>query len=244
MAVSKLTILQLLTAAASLFHFMLPAPAAENIPVIQATQHHLHFGKMMAFVGKNELRLDNLGSWKFTLCSRAPKWDVFVYRTDDKTMFKQSYANFIKSGLLSEIAIGLRARIVAEPKLCKPAVVNGVPVMGYADRKIAVSFIAPSQFNPKIEQIIYLAYKMPTQGGFPLRYACIQEGKDFITGMDQTGRLQVQLSTSQVKRTTVPNAYFDCPPNLKDVGSVQDVLLAKGSRSQSDGIFQELMRDK
>jgi hypothetical protein len=88
---------------------------------------------------------------------------------------------------------------------------------------------------------MYLAYKMPNVGGFPLRYVCRKEGKDFITGMDQTGKLQVQLATSDIKKTTVPSAYFDCPANLKQVSSMQEVTLAKGSRDDSDGIFQELM---
>jgi hypothetical protein len=156
-------------------------------------------------------------------------------------MYKQSYASFVKSGLLSEIATGLRARSVVDPKLCKPVLVNGVTVMTYTDRKISAAFVPLKEINAKIEGIMYMAYKMPTEGGFPLRYVCRKEGKDFITGMDQTGRLQVQLATSDIKKTTVPSAYFDCPANLKQVSSMQEVMLAKGSRDDSDGIFEELM---
>jgi hypothetical protein len=88
---------------------------------------------------------------------------------------------------------------------------------------------------------MYLAYKMPTEGGFPLEYTCLGAGKDFITGMDQTGRVMVQLSTSDLRKTAVPSADFDCPANLKQTSSMQEVMFSKKSRSDSDGVFEDLM---
>jgi len=199
---------------------------------------------MVAFIGKNELRLVNSGSWKFILCSRAPKWDVIVYRPDDKTMFKQSYDNFLKRGFVSDMVFPLWPRNACDSKLCKPKVTNGVPVLNFANRFHAITYVQPNQINPKISAITYLVYKTPTNGGFPLRYVTAVEGRDFFSGIDDTGKVEAMISTSEIKKSSVPSDYFECPANLKQMPCMEDVVLAKGSRSESDAVFKELMHNR
>jgi hypothetical protein len=223
------------------FLFLVPPAKAANEPVIEAKQQHYYFGNMVAFIGKNELRLDNLGSFKFVLCSRAPKWDVIVYRLDDRTMYKQSFESFTKSGLADEIVLYVRDRYEADAKTSKPHVVNGITVAEFASKLASGTFIVPSQVNPKIEAIMYMAYKMPTSGGFPLRYVKYGGGYDFLSGSrNSRSKVEVLLSTFEIKKLTEPSEFFDCPAHFKAVSSMQDVMLAKGKRSDSDEIFRDL----
>jgi hypothetical protein len=139
----------------------------------------------------------------------------------------------------------VRDRYEVDPKICKPHAVKGIPVAEFANKLTSGTFIVPSQINPKIEAIVYMAYKLATNGGFPLRYVKYGGGYDFLSGSKNSrSKVEVLLSTFEIKKSTSASEFFDCPAHFKAVSSMQDVMLAKGKRSDSDEIFHELMPGK
>jgi len=222
-----------------------PALAKEPVvSVIRVKQNHEFFGGMVALIGKTEFRLINTGAWKFVLVSQAPKWDVTVYNPHDKTMLKLSLDQFDQSGLVSEMFTGRKSRMQGNSRSFVNLVKNGVPIVRYQDRFDAIEFISPAMINPAIESIIYAAYKMPTNKGFPLSLAGHGSGRDFVTGLDQTGKKEVYLSTITIEKVSVPKEQFAEPQNYKVAASMREVILTKQKREGDAEALQDLMRDK
>ena len=219
------------------------AAQAANIPVIKLKQQHYVFGTMIAYVAKDRLRIDNLSGWKFVLCSRAPAWDIVVYRPDDKTMFTTDYKTFLSRGVVSEIVLTPKPQVEMDMSHLKVRYENDVPFVSLNDhRGFTTANIAASEINPTISTIVWATYRLPDNYGWPIKYSSVMQGRDFITEMNQQGQTRVYLSTFKMEKTQVPAEMFDVPPHLKKMTSMQQVILNKEANQDGASGFAELMK--
>lgn len=220
---------------------MVPA-LAESTPVFKIRQQHFLLGTTIVYIAKDCLRIDFLGSGNSVLCSRAPTWDVVMYRLDDKTIFLSDLKSFMSRGLVSELILTAGTRDEGITAHAQVQYANGVPFVSARNTHMATANIIPSEINPHIEQIVWAAYRQPTNKGFPLRYSAVASGVDYLTQTSEKGKTRVFLSTIKMEKTQVPSETFDIPQHLKKVASMQQVIINKKSNDNASNGFADLMR--
>ncbi len=176
---------------------------------------------------------------KYSLVACSPTWKVTVFRDDDKTCKSQSLAQFERTGLVSEFVLKAQGRRLEEGASFK------ITDTKFEEHKTK-HYVGPRSIfeclphaEPAVEAIIYATYKMPTNGGIPIRYIKTLRGRDAMSGMDQSGNLRVYLKTKSIANIMVPKTYFEPPLGYRQCKSIQEVTLSKVSRDAS-GDFDEL----
>ena len=77
---------------------------------LQLKQSHYFFGNVEITATKTAIRMEDTGSWKFVLVSKAPDWQVTVFRNDDKLYFTCPLKTFLDGGMVSQMLVGKKSQ--------------------------------------------------------------------------------------------------------------------------------------
>lgn len=215
------------------------AKVSSDVSAMKLTQTHYYWGDTETIISKFGVRINNKGRMKYSLVACSPIWKVTVFRDDDKTYKSQSLAQFEKTGLVSEFVLKPQGRILeayARPQITDSKF-EGHKTKRYIGPRSVFECLPHAE--PAVEAIIYATYKVPTNGGIPIRYMKTLRGRDAMSGMDENGILRVYLKTKSIAHIMVPKTYFEPPKGYRQCQSIQEVTLSKVSRDAS-GDFDEL----
>ncbi|MDQ5936816.1 MAG: hypothetical protein QG574_4156 [Cyanobacteriota bacterium erpe_2018_sw_21hr_WHONDRS-SW48-000092_B_bin.40] len=215
-----------------------PKAAGKTIPAVRFYQTHYFMGTEQLTVSQNAMRLDNTAQLRFTLLAKAPDWKITIYRPDDKTYFTEDLKEFQETGLLSDLLIGRKDRIVTDrPMRASTMMLNGFKIERLTSPWTTMKFIKLDGIGaPQTETILYATYKLPTNGGIPLTFVGTHGSVDFITGMKNKGSRETNLDTTKIEKVTVPANFFSLPPGLKKAASIRDVVSGRNNRNQSEAV--------
>jgi hypothetical protein len=163
---------------------------------------------------------------------------VTIFRSDDKTYFSESPAQFIDTGLISNIMVGQRSRYLSPSGYRRTSYMFcGVKAVRMTNTSDTVKFLPlQSAFNadPHIEAIIYAMNKMTTCGGIPLEVVGTSGRKDFFNSVARGGAREVFLETSKIVTVDVSPNQFAPPVGYKKAKSIREVVAGLESRVQSE----------
>lgn len=239
MSMLNRAILKLQTLALVSVFFIAPVSGADSKAVF-LRQTHFFFGEFAVTFTEKAIRMENVGSFRFILVSRAPKWQVDVFRTDDKVYFSEPLKDLEDTGLASGFLLGFRDRIprdiVRKPR---EFLFHNMPAMRSQTPYSQYEYLKLGSYAPEIEKIFFAAYKTPTCGGIPLLIEQRSYGKDWMTGKDDNGSVKAKLRTTTFALRTVSADIFELPSGYKKAPSLREVVSGSNSRKESEE-FQNL----
>ena len=217
-------------------HLMInPAEAAAKEKVLHLWQTHYFTGDNELFVGKEALRIENKGRFGFILVSRAPNWDITIFRNDDHVYFSESLTRFENSGMLSDILFTQRDRNLTKARPAVDFLFKGMPAKRKRNYDQVVEYFPIRNLTaPQVERILFAAFKVQTEGGILIRNVDTQSGKDWMTGMDQTGKQRILLKTANAAYEQISSAQFDPPKSYRRVSTVQEAVVGDRDRKNSE----------
>lgn len=185
-------------------------------------------------VASDGIRLQNTGKMAYILVARAPEWRVYIFRNDDKTYATQSLQEFEDTGLVSGFIMSKRKRdLTSKAFRYSQFKLDGHSITRMTSNAITFKFIPLNGFPAQVENIIYAAYKTPTNGGIPIGYNMVHNGKDYVTGMNQEGERSDVLTTSKISKVAVTPETFTMPKGYKLVNSVGHIVSGSKVRDES-----------
>ncbi len=207
---------------------------AALIPALKLTQTHFYFGDTDTIVSMQGVRINNRGRMKFVLVAKSPDWVVFVFRDDDHTYISKSLQAFQTSGLVSNLLVKSRQQEVSLGTT-KDVKVYGLTVKQTDNSLDEFEYLPLQNYAaPQVERIIRAAYKLPTNGGIPIRYKRISRGKsDKISRINTVGDLKSYIVTKKIERVMVPAELFEVPHGYAVRTIMQEVLMSKIHREAS-----------
>lgn len=211
---------------------------------LKLTQRHNYWGDTETIVSMNGIRINNKGRMKYSLVAKSPNWKVVVFRDDDKTFISQSLQSFEKNGLVSDLVVKEYPHFIGELSTMRTGRRGRLKTQIFAEPFAQVEVLPLANITTApVEAIIYAAYKLPTNGGIPLKYTKILRGSETFAGKNVRGTSREYLNTSRIQQVDVSTKLFEPPLGYKRCNSVQEVLLSKVSREAS-GDFDELFEIK
>ncbi len=221
-----------------------PRPVEKTIQAIRITQSHYFMGSELVTIAPDAIRIENTSQLRYTLVSKAPDWKVTVFRLDDKTYFTEDLKTFQDTGLLSDLLIGRKERTILDrPLRTSTMMLNGFKIERLTSPWTTMKFMKlDGVASPSIEKILYATYKLPTNGGIPLAFTGTHGTADFITGMQNKGRREINLDTSKIERVSVAPSFFSPPSGFKRAASIRDVVSGHTNRKNSEAA--NIMLDK
>lgn len=217
-----------------------PPPAYGREGALRLYQTHTFMGRCQLTVSAHGIRIENQDKLKFVLVAKAPDWRVTVFRNDDKTYFSQSFKEFQSTGLLSGFVMVDRPRLLATSQFTKSTFkFCGYNITRLIGRNSTFKYLPLGNIAPQVENIIFTAYKIPTNGGLPVTYIKAQSGRDYTTGISEEGHLETLLDTSKIEGTVDDPKLFLAPSGYKKAKSVGVVVVGSAARNES-GDFQNL----
>lgn len=217
--------------------------SAQAEPALKLTQKHNYWGDTETIVSMNGLRINNKGRMKYSLVARSPKWDVTVFRDDDKTFLSQNLQQFEKTGLISDYVVKKYSRSVAAPGPVRTGKLGDLTTQIFTRPFAEVESLPLKNIaSPPVEAILYAAYKLPTNGGIPIRFTKTMKGTSMFSSGSK-GTRRNHLITTRIEHTNVATKLFEPPTGYTRCKSMQEVLLSKISRDAS-GDFDELFKIK
>lgn len=212
-----------------------------RIKAYQLKQTHFFFGDNKLTISHDGMLLKNEGRLGFTVVSKAPNWDVIAYRTDEKIYKTQTLKEFEHSGLVSDYLVRLHNRNFGSKFRYNVELFGKKGVRMSGGDSTRLDFLPVKGIcAPQIEAILYSAYKFPTCGGIPIRFSKSATGKDWMTGIDETGNRKVLLETLSMEALTVPSYFFDAPPGYRKTASIIEVVSGKASKTKDSGLMDLL----
>ncbi|HEY9680674.1 MAG TPA: hypothetical protein V6C86_03690 [Oculatellaceae cyanobacterium] len=200
-------------------------------------QKHYFFGESDLTFSKDAIRIDCSKQLKFALVAKAPTWQVTVFRQDDKTYFDESLKQLTETGLVSSIIIGFRDNYLLKELKPVPVKVSGFDAWRVSQGRISLTYMdAPKGVAPQISQVLYGAYKMPTNGQIPLQHWSRSSGRDLITEMKEAGIIKTFLTTISISQVSVPISLFDPPKGYRRVKRMSEVVLSEQARDSSNDL--------
>jgi hypothetical protein len=221
-----------------------PRPVKKTTQAIRITQSHYFMGSELVTIAPDAIRIENTSQLRYTLVSKAPDWKVTVFRLDDKTYFTEDLKTFQDTGLLSDLLIGRKERTILDrPLRASTMMLNGFKIERLTSPWTTMKFMKlDGVASPSIEKILYATYKLPTNGGIPLAFTGTHGTADFITGMQNKGRREINLDTSKIERVSVAPSFFSPPSGFKRAASIRDVVSGHTNRKNSEAA--NIMLDK
>jgi len=157
-----------------------------------------------------------------------------VFRTDDRTYVSKSLSAFENNGLVSDLLLKLRDRDIILGKT-KDIKNSGLTVKLTQNLVDEFEYLPLQNYAaPQVEKIIRAAYKLPTNGGIPIRFKRISHGKsDRISRINTKGDLKKYIVTKEIESLMVPKEMFDLPQGYAVRKFMQEVLMSKVHRDAS-----------
>jgi len=209
-----------------------PAQAKTEEKGLKFIQTHAFFGHCLLAVDKEGIRLENQGPLHFKMVSRAPKWDVVIFRDDDKTFFSESLEKFEENGLVSGIILAKKDRYV-EKNRTSTFIFCGKKIQRITAALQTLKYIPLDGLPPQVERIIFAAYKVPTNGGIPIAFIRTLNTRDYITGMRDQGKIETSLDTKSIEEIAVDDKIFQAPAGYKLAKSVREVVAGASTRTKN-----------
>lgn len=216
------------------------APVSARDNALRLNQTHTFMGRCQLTVSAHGIRIENQDKLKFVLVAKAPDWRVTVFRNDDKTYFSQSLKDFAKTGLVSGFVMVERPRMLKAGEFTRSSFkFCGYDIQRWTGRNSTFKYLALDDVAPQVENIIFAAYKVPTNGGLPVTYIKAQSGRDYTTGISEEGHLETLLDTTKIEPAVDDAKLFIAPSGYKQAESVGVVFVGSAARNES-GDFQNL----
>ncbi len=218
------------------------AGAADNskIKAVRLIQRHHYFGDTETVISLNGVRINNLGGMRFKLAAKAPDWRFCIYRDDDKTIFLNSFQWLKQNGIVNNFLVKERDEYYPKKLPIRESNFSGFKIKWIKSGEETCEYLPLANIAPpQAESILYAVYKMPTNGGIPVRLNKPAPTVDWLSGSDKGRHHRDLFSTSKIEATLVDKDYFDTPLNFHPVKSVLEVLTSKAKRDAS-GALDEL----
>lgn len=208
-------------------------------------QTHYFLGQVVVSVCKSAIRIESVGTYKFILIAKAPDWKVFVYRNDDKTFHESSLKEFSESGLMSQYLIGMQAPAISGREITLSKSVGDLQIKARRNNYALCEYIPLSnEIAPECRTILFNTYRLPNCNGLTVKYVEQYVGKDWMTGVDETGHWKTKLSTTGSEVKLVDQKIFELPAHYKKVPSMQQVVTGNKTRDASEDGAADLLRSR
>ncbi len=223
----------------------LSIPAKANngsVAAVRLIQTHTYWGDTETIVSLHGLRVNNRGRMGYCLVAKEPDWAITIFREDDKVYIKQSLRHIQSTGILSNFILNQQDRYLLPTLKPRSELLRGTAVNTISTSRSKSSYLPLKHIAaPQVESILYILYKVPTNGGIPVGFWKASKGIDWMTGLDNRGTVRSFLSTRKIEHISVSRKVFDPPSGYTKGKSVQEVLLSKSSRDASadvDDLFE------
>jgi len=206
-----------------------------KLRAVQLKQIHYFLGNTTVTACMSGVRIDSTGRLNWALVAREPKWDVTVFRNDDKKYKRLPLKDFDIAGLMPQFVQTFRPRTV--PSAAPP---YEFKFFGFPARRVVNQYqnheylVITSIAAPQAERIVFASYRLPTGFGLPLRYIGTSDTRDFIGGIDKKGYREQALKTTSAKEVYVSPDFFSPPKNYTQVKNMQEVVVSNQGREQSE----------
>jgi hypothetical protein len=215
----------------------LPATAAESSTerVLRLTQTHYFLGANQLDIAKDAIRIENTGQFGFTIVSRAPKWEVTVFRKDDKVYFSETLAKFEGSGVVSDLIISSKDRHIGGKRPPSEFRFKTLAAQRRTSRNELIEYLPIRNLTcQQVEAVIYATYKVSTEEGIPLYMIGTAYGKDWLTGIDEKGHRKIYLKTTEAKFVNIPKDSFTTPTGYHRVSTIAEAFSGTSARKASE----------
>lgn len=202
---------------------------------IELKQVHDFLGPTRVLISSSGILLENTGRMAFSVVSSAPDWIVTVYRKDDKKYFSESFSEFERNGLWSDL---LSKRYAKENHLTGSLTTvnrDGFPIVRIVAPKRALEYFPRRDLPTQIEAFLRTIYKVPTNGEIPISFEKIG-GRTDITGLVRKGENYNPLKTTSIKTVTVNPTVFAKPQNFRLIKDVRSLLVGQNDRKRCEDI--------
>ena len=211
----------------------------ETLSALVLTQRHSYLGDNRITISDNAVRMQNLGRMGFILVASKPDWKITIYRSDDRTYYTESLADFAETGLFSDMVVLRQTRILdGNPRITASKLGPLASKRATREGRI-IEYLPLGKIAPEIEKILFAAYKTPTNGGIPLYFSKQTSGKDWLTGIPDKDKHREVLATQTVKTEFVTPAFYSVPAGFRPVKAAQQVICSKANRAGA-GDFGEI----
>ncbi|MBS1991267.1 MAG: hypothetical protein JSS83_12165 [Cyanobacteria bacterium SZAS LIN-3] len=211
-----------------------------NISALKLTQTHHYWGETETIVSLQGLRINNRGRMRYSLVAKSPDWSVSVFRDDDKTYLTQPLNQFEANGIISNFVLQKQEKDTGLDRPPSTVQIDGITVKQLASKGQVFQYMPLAGIAaPQVERILFTTYKLPTNGGIPVKLIKNRKGVDWMTGLDTTGSRKTLLVTSRIEHIQVPGQIFELPGGYRRSKSMQEVLMSNASR-ESAGDFDEI----
>jgi len=211
---------------------------AKTVSALVLDQKHIYLGKTKVYLTPSALKLTTIGDkFRFSLISKAPKWDVVVYRNDDRLVCRTPLKTFCdQGGLFSNMVIQLKARNTPPGGKRTTKKIAGTTWERTTWSRIVFECLQlKGNAAPQAETILHAAYKMPTNGQIPLRWEGELVGRDIVTRLREDCH-RVFLITDSIKRVDVPASEFNVPTGYTNEKSITRIVIGDQKRLKETGV--------
>lgn len=213
-------------------------PGADTT-AIKLTQTHFFFGETHTFCRPDAVRINNLGPMHFSLVAKAPKWTVTVYRDDDKTCFTETLPSLEVHGLMNDYVMHRQDHQKYMDQKPGEIKVDNFTVKQVSGKAEYIAYLPIDKVAcSEVERILYAAYKVPTNGGIPLKFIRTRRKIDWLTNIPATSEASVYFTTRKIESTKVPKNYFDAPAGYTARKTVQEVMVSDANRNASGDMVE------
>jgi hypothetical protein len=214
---------------------------SKTVKVLKLDQSHYFFGQTEVYITGDAIKIENLGNLGFKILSKAPKWDIQIYRDDDKTYFTESMATFEETGLVSGLLVGRKSRMLDVKMRKSTYKMNGFEVVRLTTPYKTIKYLPLKDYGPpEIEKVMFATYKQTTAGQIPLESVAIGSGRDFITQKTEEGKREVALETKKIEYVNLPESFFTLPANLKKAKAIAEVVSPASTRDKDPALSEFL----
>ncbi len=215
----------------------LPSMAASKS--IRLNQTHVFYGANEITAAPEGIRIENLGRLKFVLVAKSPKWQVSIFRNDDKTYITQSLESFENTGIASGVILDKTNRNFTKKSLTSTFNFSGQKLVRMTASDKTLKYMPLNGLPPQIERILYAFYALPTNGGITTGFARTLSGKDYLSGKSVKGLMEVSLTTENIKSVPTDGKLFKVPAGYRLAKSTREVVTGDATR-KSDADYQAL----
>ncbi len=220
-----------------------PVAKSATVQALCFDQEHYYLGATRLTVSELGLRLDGDKKQNFVVVARPPQWKVTVYRTDDKTYCLQNFKTFREAGLVTGLLMDFKEHFIMKGSVPRIVDIQGFKAQRLRSQKFEIDYLLmPEDVPRRAELLIYALYKLPTQGGIPLRYQTNSIRRDFIIEGSAKFSSRVYLKTNKITRKTVSESLFEPPANYRRVKYMGAVVVNRERRNRGADL-EGLMRE-
>ncbi len=209
----------------------------KKVEWIVEQRHHAN-GNHIITLTSDAVKIQNK-NYGYKLLSRAPQWDIYAYRDDDKVMFKLSRkAYFGEQGFDPQRPKVNTNPIVANEDVCriKTRVFRGPHHDDYVAEFKGISH--------EVDDLITAAYKFQEVDGIVLKSVKAVKKRvnksELLSQYVDEQTTGTRLETLSAKAVPYKAADFEIPANLKKASNLRAVTTSVSRRKDAD-IFIEQM---